>query len=163
VYRCEALSLPGFVQQLAVCCVTNGYYFYVVGHIPEAKDPRAVDRKLIARYGIDCSKFVRARRKAAGKANLQYLRYQNVFVLCATHGIHPFFEEEARQIRDVRRVPLKIEGYSISFGGGHVSVRIERQEYLNLKAYFRSLATRRSAEVLADELYLHPVTGKCRR
>ena len=152
MYRCAALSLPGFVQQLAVSYVANGYVFYVVGTVPERKDAQVVDAKLIARYGIDCSKFVRARRKAAGKANLHYLRYLRTFVLLATHGEHEFFVEEAGQIRDVRREPLKVEGYSIAVRGGRVSVRIERSEYLGLKAYFRGLAVRRPAAAIADEL-----------
>ena len=69
MYRCDATSLAGFIQQIAVSYVANGYYFNVLGLVPEGKDPRAVDRKLIARYGIDCSKFVRARGKQAGRAN----------------------------------------------------------------------------------------------
>src|SRR5262245_12402980 len=142
MYRCEAKSLAGFVQQIAASYVANGYVFYVCGRVPDHKDPHVVDAKLIALYGIDCSKFVRARRKQAGRANLHYIRYRQVFVLLATHGEHPFFAEEAAQIRDVRRVPLKFEGYSIGMGGGRVSVRIERGEYIALKAYFRGIATR---------------------
>jgi hypothetical protein len=152
VYRCEASTLAGFVQQLASRYVASGYVFYVLGRVPAGKDPRTVDQKLIDRYGIDCSKYVRARRKRAGRANVHYLRYRDVFVLLATHGEHPFFEGEAGQIRDARREPIKVEGYSIAQRAGRVSVRIEREEYRNLRAYFHGLATRRSAAVLADEL-----------
>ncbi len=152
MYRCDAASLAGFVQQIAVSYIANGYYFYVLGLVPERKDPRAIDAKLVTRYGIDCSKYVRARRKQAGRANLHYIRYREVFVLLATHGAHPFFEEEAGQIRDVRREPLKVLGYAIGVRAGRVSVRIERGEYRNLRAYFHGLATRRPAAVLADEL-----------
>src|SRR5262245_13100660 len=139
MYRCDATSLAGFVQQLAVSYVANGYYFYVRGRVPDGKDPRAVDAKLVTRYGIDCSKFVRARRKQAGRANLHYLRYREVFVLLATPGEHAFFAEEAGQIRDARREPLKVLGYAIGVGGGRVSVRIERDEYKDLRAYFGGL------------------------
>src|SRR5207244_9502130 len=111
MYRCEATSLAGFVQQIAVSYVANGYYFYVLGRVPERKDPRAVDAKLVARYGIDCSKYVRARRKLAGQANLHYIRFRQVFVLMATHGEHRFFADEAGQVRDVRRAPLRVDGY----------------------------------------------------
>lgn len=151
-YRCEACSLAGFIQQLASRYVASGYVFYVLGRVPEGKDARAVDSKLLARYGIDCSKFVRARRKLAGKANVHYIRLRDGFVLLATHGEHAFFMEEAGQIRDARREPIKVEGYSIALRGGRVSVRIEREEYRNLRAYFQTVATRRSAAVLADEL-----------
>jgi hypothetical protein len=114
------------------------------------------DAKLIDRYGIDCSKFVRARRKRAGLANVQYIRFRNRFVLLATHGDHRFFEDEAGLIRDVRREPLKVEGYAISFRAGKVSVRIQRDEYELLKSHFLNLATHRSAAFLADEFAAVP-------
>jgi hypothetical protein len=89
-YRCEATSVAGFVQQLAVAYVGRGYLFYVTGEIPERKDPHGIDEKLIAKYGLAVGKTARARRKAAGFANVQYLRYRRAFVLLATHGEHPF-------------------------------------------------------------------------
>jgi hypothetical protein len=156
MYRCEASSLAGFVQQLAARYVASGYVFYVLGRVPPGKDPCAVDAKLIARYGIDCSKFVRVRRKRAGRANVHYLRFRDVFLLLATHGDHPFFAAEAGQIRDARREPIKIEGYAIAARGGRVSVRIERGEERALRAYFQQIATRRSASALADELHSLP-------
>ena len=38
-YRYEATSVAGFIQQLAVCYVGRGYWFYVTGTVPEHKDP----------------------------------------------------------------------------------------------------------------------------
>src|SRR5712692_5511800 len=110
-YRCEATSVVGFVQQLAVAYVGRGYFFYVTGQIPEGKDPRAVDAKLIAKYGLAIGKTARARRKAAGLANVQYVRCRHAFVLLATRGQHSFFEEEREFIRDARKVPIKFAGY----------------------------------------------------
>src|SRR5262249_50676181 len=52
-YRYETATIEGFVQQLAVSYVAHGYWFYVTGIIPEGKDPRRVDRKLIEKYEID--------------------------------------------------------------------------------------------------------------
>lgn len=152
MYRCEATSVEGFVQQLAVAYLGNGYWFYVVGEVPEGKDPRRVDEKLVARYQIDLSKWARARRKRAGQANLQYLRYGRLFVILATHGAHAFFEEEASSIRDARKTPVRFRGYSISYRGGHPHVRIEQEDYKRLKAYFLELALHRSAEHLGSEL-----------
>ena len=119
-YRCVATSVEGFVQQLAVAYVTHGYWFYVAGEIPEGKDPAAVDRKIVERYGIAISKWARARRKRQVLANLQYLRYERTFVLVATKGRHDFFERESGSVRDIRRVPIKFAGYSIGWrtGGG---------------------------------------------
>jgi hypothetical protein len=152
MYRFEATSPEGFVQQLAIAYLRNGYWFYVTGEIPEGKDPRRVDEKLVARYQIDLSKWARARRKQAGFANLQYIRFERFFVLLATHGIHTFFEEEAGSIRDARKTPIRFQGYSISYRGGHPHVRIEQEEYKRLKAYFLDVATHRSVERLEREL-----------
>jgi hypothetical protein len=151
-YRAEATSVEGFVQQLAVSLVGKGYFFYVAASIPEGKDPRAVDEKLIARYGIGISKWARARRKQAGSANLQYIRFERFFVLLATHGKHPFFEEEASCIKDIRRRPIRFAGYSISHRSGHPHVRIEQEEYKQLKAYLLDLAVHRSLDHVEREL-----------
>lgn len=159
MYRCRAVLLPAFIQQLAVAYVAHGYWFYVKGWIPPSKDPEVVDRKLIEKYGIDVSKWERARRKKAGLANLHYLRHGRTFVLIATHGQHPFFDEEAAQLRDIRRVPFKLGGYSVSHRNGHASVRIDQETYRRLKVYLTDLAVRRSTEHMAEEfrmLYYEP-------
>lgn len=155
-YHYETSTITGFIQQLAVSYVSNGYFFYVVGRVPDGKDAGAVDRKLVGRYGVHISKWAKARRKQAGGANLQYLRHGKLFVLLATHGQHPFFAEEGDRVRDVRRVPLKAFGYAVSFKRGHVHVRIEREEFKRLKAYFLSLATHRTADAIAAELVRLP-------
>ena len=133
MYRSETASVSGFVQQLAVSYVRNGYWFYVVCNIPGNTEHGKIDRKLIDRYEIGLPRTTVWRRKKEGKANVQYLRYRNTFVLIATKGEHRFFEEEAG-IKDIRRVPLRIFGYSIGYRKGadgryHASVRIEDQEW----------------------------------
>ncbi len=156
MYRYEATSVDGFVQQLAVCYLRHGYWFYVAGRIPPKKDPQIVDQKLLDRYGIDISKWARARRKQNGEANLHYLRHDRFFVLVSTHdrqrNRHPFFKEEGQVIRDARRSPIRFHGYSISFRGGHPHVRIEQETYLELKAYFVGIAVHRTADAIAREL-----------
>lgn len=147
-YRCEATTLEGFIQQLAVGYVSRGYYFYVCGWVPERKEPSEVDRRLIDKYGIAISKWVRARRKRAEYANVQYLRFERFFVILATPGRHPFLEMEANLIRDCREVPIKFGGYAVGSTGRHARVRIEREQYNLLKAHFSDLALRRSAPTL---------------
>ncbi|MCI0457454.1 MAG: hypothetical protein L0Z62_10835 [Gemmataceae bacterium] len=156
------------MQQIACCYLRHGYWWYVTGRVPADKDPEQVDRKLLTKYAIAVSESTRARRKQRGQANLQYLRYQRRFVLLATRGQHPFFEAEAANIRDMRRCPLKIAGYAISYRRGgrrrtgeldprwHAHVAIERQRYLELLAYFRELAVHRSAPGLALAFYQLP-------
>jgi hypothetical protein len=127
-----------------------------VGEVPPGKDPAAVDRKLLGRYDIECSRWARARRKRAGGANLQYLRHERFFVLLATHGQHRFFEDERANIVDLRRTPLRLAGYAVSFRQGHAHVRLDLERYRELKAYFLERATHRSAGALAEELRALP-------
>ncbi len=155
MYRCEAVTVEGFVQQLAVTYVHHGHLFYVTGQIPEGKDPRAVDAKLIERYDLSVSRWARTRAKAMGRASVQYIRQGRFFVLIATKGRHKFYERESG-IRDIRRHPIRYGGYSISYRRGadrkrHVSVRIAPDEYLRLKAHLVGLARHRSVENLWAE------------
>src|SRR5262249_11879430 len=98
MYRYEATSIQGFIQQLAVAYVTHGYWLYVTGRVPEGKDPVLVDQKLIAQYGISLSRPARWRRKRIGQGNIHYLRYKSFFVLIATEGQHLFKLREADAI-----------------------------------------------------------------
>jgi hypothetical protein len=155
MYRCEAASPEAFVQQLACNLVNHGYWHYVAAEIPPGKDPRVVDAKLIAGYGLELSKWARARRKAKGKAKLSYLRYGRFFVLVATEGEHLFLRREGN-VRDIRRQPIHFHGYSIGCSRGsdgryHASVKIRAEAANELLAYFVGLATHRSKEKLVAE------------
>lgn len=147
-YRCVAVSVEGLVQQVAVQYLRHGYWFYVSGRIPKGKDPLAVDAKLIGKFGIDVSRWERSRRKRSGLANMQYIRFERLFLLMATHGEHRFFEDEASQVRDARRSPITFEGYSISNRNGRVCVRIQTDVYLRLKAELVESACRRKVDSL---------------
>lgn len=163
-YRCETTSVTGFVQQIACCYLRHGYWWYVTGVIPDNKDPRSVDRKLIERYDIDCTEWRRAANRKSGRANVQYIRHEHFFVLLATKGDHRFYQDEASQIRDIRRVPLRYKGYSISYRPGgrtrqgekdprwHAHVQIDKQKYRELKAWFESIATRRNQQFLTEAM-----------
>lgn len=90
--------------------------------------------------------------------------------MLATHGFHPFYDDEAKSVRDVRRIPIKFEGYSISVTKGgylrkpkeggravqdtkwRVRVQIEAEMYKGLKAYFEDIAPYRTCRQLAAEL-----------
>lgn len=149
-YRCVAASLSGFVQQLAVSYIRNGYWFYVAGAVPQGKDAAALDWKFIELYGLNVSKFVRCRRRKLGGASVQYIRLGRFFLLIATHGEHLFFVRERRMIRDVRRVPIRVGGYSIAYRNGRVSVRIEQLEYRRLKDAFAQRSLGRKERLEAD-------------
>lgn len=176
-YRCEAVSVTGFVQQL-VNLITKGYRFYVTGVVPRGKDPRELDQKLVEKYDLNLRDWTRSRRKKAGRANVQYLRYGRFFVIVATHGTHRFFNpldepgqpgegkrdkdgQECR-IRDIRKSSIKFQGYSISQrpasnrSSWHAHVRIDREAYRELKAHLVELAGRRTVESLGNELQRVP-------
>ncbi len=153
MYRVEATTIEGFIQQLAVRLVAKGYRYYVTGDVSGSKDPKATDLKIIRQYGLDISKFTRYRRKQLGIPAVQYLRYRNFFVLIATddEGEHPFLQTE-KDIKDIREIPIKFMGYSVSFRGGHACVRIERERFKELESYFIELAPKTSARHLEFEL-----------
>ena len=156
LYQYEATTSAGFLQQLAVAYLGHGYWFYVTGRVPEGKDPAVVDRKLLAKYQVELSKWARARRKASGLANVQYLRFGRFFVLLATRGEHPFFEGE-EHFKDAREEPIRFGGYSVSVKRGvdgrwHPSVRLHPETYREVRAHFLGIATHRSVEVLSLEL-----------
>lgn len=161
-YRCVATSVAGFIQQLAVCYVARGYYFYVTGRIPDTKDPAWTDEKIIGQYGIGISKWTRARQKKEGVAGVHYLRYGTFFVIIANHGDQPFFAAEAKRLRDIRIAPLHFMGYSVGCRRSsrdqtfHVSVRIHQETYRDLKARFEKQAVHRSVEELGRDLRALP-------
>lgn len=162
------------MQVLATNYLPHGYWFYISGIVPEGKDPERVDEKLIDRYGVAISRQGRVRRKHAGLANLHYLRFGRFWLLLATHGRHEFFDRERANLKDARRTPIQFGGYSISVKRGgrvrrsdpsvpaapdsrlRVRVQIAREVYLELKAWFLEMATRRSPESLSQELFKVP-------
>lgn len=125
-YRHIATSREGFVQQVATSYVNRGYRFFVAIRLPDGKDPRQVDDKLIDRYGIAIDSGRRFRRKQRGLANLQYIRFGRSALLLATKGQHEFFQAEANNIRDCARVPMLALGYSIKYvRGGYLLKRLQ--------------------------------------
>jgi hypothetical protein len=152
MYRYLATSEEGFLQQLAVCYLKNHYWFYVTGTIPESKDPFVIDQKILDRYGIAMSKWGRYRRKKTGTANLQYLRLDRFFLILATPGRHHFFDQERDAIRDARESPIRFGDYAVSYRDGHSHVRINRETFEEMKAYFVAIAAKRPREVLAAEI-----------
>ena len=153
-YRCEATSVDGLVQQVAVSYLRHGYWFYVTGMVPEEKDPEEVDQKLIARYEIDVSERERARRKRSGLANMQYIRHGHFFLLMCSQGSHEFLQREAEVVRDARKTSILVpqrarhrskkkkskestvfEGYAVSYRRGHWAKKTddEKQVYRELR------------------------------
>ena len=181
-HRYIAASVEGVVQLIAASYLRHGYYWYVTGQIPKHKTSTIVDEKLIDKYQINITDWERSRRKKAGIANAQYVRLDRWFVLMVTEGHHPLKQTtdqggEGNQLKDVRRYPIRIGGYSISYrrqGEGQKSgritegesakpdvryrahVRIDEKTYSSLKARFESLAVHRNADTLLSEFQQLP-------
>lgn len=155
-YPYLTFSVGGFLQQVAVCYLRDGYWFYVQGQVRPGKDSFEVDRQILSRYRPDGSKDVRYRRRQRGEANLQYIRFERDFLIMATHGEHAFFEREREAIRDARRCPVKFRGHAVSYKAGHSIVRIQEDAYADLKAYFLGIACKRPREVLVEEFATLP-------
>lgn len=108
----EFTDAQAFIHYLRVHCIARGYFFYITGSIPPGKDPRMTDERIIKRYEITASKWVRGRRRKRGAANVRYLRYGRFFILIATRGRHPLFRTEPG-LRDARKHPVRCFGYEI--------------------------------------------------
>ncbi len=167
-YRYLPASIEGVVQLIAASYLRHGYYWYVTGTIPESKNRDSIDQKLIAKYEIDITEWARSQRRKRGLANAQYLRFNDWFILLMTEGHHKLKQPsklggEGESIKDCRRVPIKLEGYSISYRRSgitetgattpkwHAHVRIDNETYKQLKSHFEFLAVHRSPENLEYE------------
>lgn len=177
-YKYIATSRTGFVQQVVCSYVRNGYRFHVSGKVPKGKDPRELDEKLLALYAIRKTDGQRYRAKLRGEANIQYLRYEQDWLMLATTGSHKWKELEQDNIKDCSRgEPIKFQGYSITLKDGlyrpvrckrdrdgkpelddkkRVRVVIDRDAFRDLKAEFLSLAKRRPAGWLAAKFWNVP-------
>lgn len=164
-YRYEAKSLAGFVQQL-VRYAGSGYRYYVVGEVRRGKAPEAVDRSLLAKFDIAKSPQQRARAKQRGEANVQYIRFQDVWVMMVTPGRHDWFDTHSevgkRKYKDLKEgAPLRAGPYSIqlSLDGTlkagepkryRVRVSLNEKAYKELRALYLDRAVHWSVEKLAE-------------
>jgi len=164
----EIKTLSGFVQQIAVSTLPWGYWWYVSGWIPAAKDPAIIDAKLIAKYDITASEATRWRRKQRGISNIRYYRHGRQFVLFFTKGNHVIWTDEQQNIRDIRKAPFRVGGYSISYRPGgrtrkgerdpkwHSHVQIDLPRYKEIKAHFLAVAKRKTDAQLGLMFYELP-------
>lgn len=152
VYRTEVSTVEAFIRRVAVDFIKNHYHYYVMGYVREGREPLEIDARIVSKYNIAINKWERYRRKQENVPNLQYVRHGRTFVILATgpYGNHEFFRREA-EIRDAHEVPLRYGGYEISYRGRRVWVRIDREHYKRLWAYFTGIAMKRRASDLVRE------------
>lgn len=125
-----------------------GYVFYGCGTLPPRLEGSKADAMIGWKYGISVSRWVRCRRKKQGLANVVYLRHGRFFVIMATPGKHLFFERE-QDIRDFRKQPLRVGGYSISLRNSKVFVTVDHQEYRKVKDELLAIALHNSKKLEA--------------
>jgi len=179
---CEVRSLTALVKQIAVHTIRWGYWWYVSGIIPDHKNSRDIDRRLMDKYAANLPESSRYRRKQQGFANVRYYRLGRRFFLFTTLGHSPIWEAEQANLRCIRKpprdwekrtgytgvfpyAPLQVGGYTISYKPGgrtkkgevdpkwHSHVELAPETYRNMKATFMELATRRSASQLGLMFY----------
>ena len=97
-----------------------GYFHVVRGRIPKHKDPQRVDRKLMVKYGVERDRMKAMRRHRQGIAKVKYLRWRDLFLLLATDGESPLFQEE-RPV-DLRKNPVRI-GDRLTAAATEISLR----------------------------------------
>ncbi len=51
-YPCEASSMEGLIQQVALSYLRHGYWWYVTGIVPDRKEPTEIDHNILSKYGI---------------------------------------------------------------------------------------------------------------
>lgn len=152
-------SVIGLVRHVGLYHVSRGYEFYLTGSVPERKReaPEEVDRSIVDKYRIAMSKYARHRQRRAGAAAVAYYRHGDFWVMLATRGKHRFFEDNAHAIKNLRRQPLVIGGYSIGIKGGKLQVELAEKFYREIRGYLVNQALHRSAARLAQEFYELPV------
>ena len=111
-YLCEATSMEGLIQQVALSYLRHGYWWYVTGIVPERKEPTEIDHNILSKYDIRKDWRFIAHNKNRGLANLQYIRHGRFYIIMATKGFHQFKDREAKRIRDARQCPILIPRFA---------------------------------------------------
>ncbi len=137
-------SIDGYLSQVTRLA-GRGYYFYFAGCLKDGKEPERLDAKLIAKWKLDQPYWKREKRRRGAAPSIWYLRYEQHYLLLATHGRqdsgepHEFFSEYESCLRDIRRYALYTFGYSIRYprsketGTHRAFVRLDKATYLDLK------------------------------
>lgn len=131
--NCEVPTLGDFLYRVALGGFRFGYYRYAVREIPKGKDLASIDRKMMDAYGVTSCRMKRLRQRREGQASVQYVRFQQTFILMATDGTHETFAK----IRsfDVRSAPLHFRSYSVGLFCDRVSVRVAKEVWGKVVAY----------------------------
>ena len=134
----EARTFGDFLRKIAYDYARYGYTEYAVREIPQGKDIRAVDEKLLRVYGVTYHYTTRAKRRKAGKANVAYVRYKRRFILMAQPGEGETWNRVVR--RNLQVEPLLIGGYELRVRGKTPVITIAERRWRRVRALVLGLA-----------------------
>jgi hypothetical protein len=125
------------VQQL-VTLVAKGYRYYFIGTVKPGADLDRFDQRMRTYYEADLPKWTRERRRRRAVANARYLRLDDWFIVLLTEGTaERFWREDKHRVRDVKQVPIRFKGYSISYRQGGYQ-RLSSEERVWRQAMWRA-------------------------
>lgn len=136
--RYEARSRGVFIRKVAYDYVRYGYVRYAFREIPEERELKEIDEKLLRAYDVTFNRMARKRRRENGEGVVSYVRYDRWFVLLATEGRHEAFDRLAW--RDIRSCPLQLWGYSIGEKGGSPWVTISARRMKGISRFARKIS-----------------------
>ncbi|MDQ0808032.1 hypothetical protein [Priestia megaterium] len=143
----EVISWQGLIQMI-VYLLGRGYYHWHLIYLPESKQDKweSIDKKLIAKYGMDISKYTRRDRKKRKIANFYYLRWQHIAILLHTDGEITSkvkasiakLDDTIDEFYDIRKTHMllsigDVSTYEIYEHQDKVVVKLEKQCYRELK------------------------------
>ncbi len=138
-------SWQALMQQL-VFLSGQGYTYYYVAYLPIHKKEKfdSIDKKLIAKYQTNVSKYQRYRIKQKNQANFMYLRWEHVVVIVHTNGDIPVIES-MDSFRNLRNGSMTIQlskylALSVVMQNAKTTVRFSRESYRTLKVHIATYA-----------------------
>jgi hypothetical protein len=143
----EAKTFGWFLRKIAIDYVRYGYFFYSVGPVPQRKDSKIFDEKMLRKYEITFHRTTRARRKKEGTAVFAYVRFGKKMVLLSTEGTHPAFE--TWDYKDCRIQPIQLSGYTIGVHAGKPSVRFSMKRFNGLRKFLLGIALHNDKKIAA--------------
>lgn len=138
-------SWQALMQQL-VFLAGQGYIHYYVAYLPPHKKEKfdSIDKKLIAKYQTNVSKYQRYRFKQKNQANFIYLRWEHIAVILHTNGDIPVIEgmDSFKNLKD-GAMAIQLSKYlalSVVANNGKTTVRFSKESYRTLKAHIATYA-----------------------
>lgn len=145
------------MQQL-VFLAGQGYTYYYIAYLPLHKKEKfdSIDKKLIAKYQTNVSKYQRYRFKQKNQANFMYLRWEHIAVILHTNGDIPPIEgiDSFRDLRD-GSMTIQLSKYlalSVVMQNGKTTVRFSRESYRTLKTHIATYAKHKQKNKIIETI-----------